>query len=133
MEEYHPDPKGKMEKLTTVRSEILIPQTPQNVSETIMDFKQVYKFDEYLKSHDILEDHGDLGKVYTLVFKGVFGIISQRETVVYGTKHEFSNGMIIAPSISVTHPDCPQKKDPVRATIFKAGWVFVPVETNDGV
>ena len=106
-EEKLPNPKGKLDKLYTVRSEIVINADPQSVHKAIMDFKEVYQFDEYLKEHEIIEDFGETGRIIRLIWKGLFGVISERETVSLTGSFTFSNGVIVSYARSVDHPECP--------------------------
>lgn len=64
--------------------------------------------------------------VMELVFKKLL-VISRRETLTVINKFQFDNGIIVMGAVSVEHPGCPIKKDPVRATLYCGGWIAVPL------
>jgi len=113
----------------TVRGEITIDVTPEEFINTIHDFDQVYNFDQYLESHKLIEDIGEGMYITELVFKKLL-VISRRETLSIIKRFSFDNGIVIMSAVSTEHPECPLKKEPVRATIYCAGWIAVPVDSN---
>lgn len=67
--------------------------------------------------------------IIELVFKKLL-VISWRETLTLVNRFDFDNGIIVMSAVSVEHPDCPIKKDPVRATLYCGGWIAVPITEN---
>ena len=86
----------------------------------------MYKFDQYLETHRFVEKLTDDMFVMELVFKKLL-VISRRETLTVINKFQFDNGIIVMGAVSVEHPGCPIKKDPVRATLYCGGWIAVPL------
>jgi hypothetical protein len=60
-----------------------------------------------------------------VIFKGLFMIVNERETVVVIGRHKLrEDGFYVFGGCSVDHPDCPEKKNPVRATLHTGGWIM---------
>lgn len=129
IQEKFENPKGKLEKLYGIRSEVVIQMTPEEVHEILFDWEHIQKFDQYIESFEHLEESkGDLCVSRCLWKK--FLVISRRETIILSKTFKFSNGIIMRPASSVTHDDAPIVKDPVRATVYLGGWILIP--ENDG-
>ena len=82
-----------------------------------------------MESHRFVEKLTDDMFVIELVFKKIL-VISRRETLILVNKFTFDNGIIIMSAFSVDHPDCPIKKEPVRATVYCGGWISIPITEN---
>jgi len=39
-------------------------------------------------------------------------------------------GIVYTPTFSIDHPDFPEKKEPVRASILLGGWILIPTKTG---
>jgi hypothetical protein len=123
--EQRPDPNGKMEKITLVRSELWFETHPRDIALTISDMDQCYKYDEYMASDHMVEAHEGVAKIYRFTWKKML-VISSRETVLCTADFTGSNGAMICVARSIDHPDWPVTDDPVRAFLYCGGWILMP-------
>jgi len=126
LSEWKLNSKGLYEELTTVWGEVTIDMTVAQISETLEDINQMFKIDEYLKTSDLVEVVTDFLKIYKICFKSIL-VIASRETLISLGIYRFPNGITLYAGTSVEHKDVPEKKDPVRASIFVAGWILIPL------
>lgn len=110
--------------LKMARGDGIIMKSVDDIVKPVLDTEAVKKWGANLQSHQIVEENSEYTIYRSIDVKRMF--VTQRETVIATKVVKLEDGSTLTVQRSVDHPDWPEIKDYVRASVLLFAWHLTP-------
>lgn len=110
--------------LKMARGDGVIMKSVDDIVKPVLDTEAVKKWGANLQSHQIVEENSEYTIYRSIDVKRMF--VTQRETVIATKIVKLEDGSTVTVQRSTEHPDYPEIKDYVRASVLLFAWHLTP-------
>ena len=118
--------KESERKITMVKGVVDFPFTPDEVVSQVLIVEEWKYYDDQIDDGNIVSSHCHdtfigYGRLKRIAILSPWDLIFVTQFI-----KDNDTGIVYTPTFSIDHPDFPEKKEPVWASILLGGWILIP-------